>query len=143
MSDGRDEKLLVLTADIVAAHVANNKVAVSDIPAMIANVHSALSALDTAPAPAEEEPLVPKVSVRASVKPDHLVCLEDELKMRTLKRHLMTHHNLTPDQYRARWTLPADYPMVAPSYAEQRRNLALAIGLGRRPARNPARKKGR
>lgn len=143
MSDGRDEKLLVLTADIVAAHVTNNTVAISDIPAMIANVHAALSGLSSAPAPIEEEPLVPKVSIRASVKADHLVCLEDGLKMRTLKRHLMTHHDLTPDQYRARWNLPADYPMVAPSYAEQRRNLALAIGLGKRPAKKPARKKGR
>ena len=77
------------------------------------------------------------------MKADHLVCLEDGLKMRTLKRHLMTHHDLTPDQYRARWNLPADYPMVAPSYAEQRRNLALAIGLGKRPAKKTARKKGR
>lgn len=143
MADERDEKLLVLTADIVAAHVSNNKVAVSDLPMVIANVHDALAGLASPPPPVEEEPPTPKVSIRASLKPDHLVCLEDGLKMRTLKRHLMTHHNLTPDQYRARWTLPADYPMVAPSYAEQRRNLALAIGLGRRPARNPARKKGR
>ena len=143
MPDGHDEKLLVLTADIVAAHVANNMVAVSDIPAMIANVHSALSGLGAASAPVAEQPPVPKVSVRASVKPDHLICLEDGLKMRTLKRHLMTHHNLTPDQYRARWNLPADYPMVAPSYAEQRRDLALAIRLGKRAARKPVRKQGR
>ncbi len=143
MADERDENLLALTADIVAAHVSNNKVAVSDLPAVIANVHAALAGLSAVTEVPEEEPLVPKVSIRASVKPDHLICLEDGLKMRTLKRHLMSHHNLTPDQYRARWNLPADYPMVAPSYTEQRRNLALAIGLGKRPAKKPVRKKTR
>ncbi|MBY8822589.1 MucR family transcriptional regulator [Sphingomonas colocasiae] len=143
MADERDEKLLVLTADIVAAHVSNNKVAVSDLAMVIANVHDALAGLASPPAPVEEEPPTPKVSIRASLKPDHLVCLEDGLKMRTLKRHLMTHHNLTPEQYRARWGLPADYPMVAPNYAEQRRNLALAIGLGKRPEKKPTRKKSR
>jgi len=143
MADERDENLLALTADIVAAHVSNNKVAVSDLPAVIANVHAALAGLSVVTEVPEEEPLVPKVSIRASVKPDHLICLEDGLKMRTLKRHLMSHHNLTPEQYRARWNLPADYPMVAPSYTEQRRNLALAIGLGKRPAKKPVRKKTR
>jgi len=144
MASERDETLLVLTADIVAAHVANNRVTVSDLPAVITSVHAALAGLGSAPVEPVEEPPTPKVSVRASIKPDHLICLEDGLKLRTLKRHLMSHHNLTPEQYRARWNLPADYPMVAPSYTEQRRNLALSIGLGKRPTgKKPGRKKPR
>lgn len=123
------ETLITLTADIVAAHVSNNSVAVSDLPVLIANVHGALSGLGgTAPEPeAKQEPAV---SVRSSIKPDYIVCLEDGKKLKMLKRHLMTHYQMTPDQYRAKWNLPADYPMVAPSYAEQRRNLAKKIGLG-------------
>ncbi len=144
MADERDETLLTLTADIVAAHVANNRVTISDLPSVIASVHTALAGLGKAPDEPVEEPLTPKVSIRASIKTDHLICLEDGLKLRTLKRHLMSHHDLTPDQYRARWNLPADYPMVAPSYTEQRRNLALAIGLGKQSgAKKPGRKKTR
>lgn len=131
MSDtgGQDELLVTLTADIVAAHVSNNSVAVSDLPLLIQNVHGALTGLSgekEEPAPKQE----PAVSVRASVKPDYIVCLEDGKKLKMLKRHLMTHYNMTPDEYRAKWNLPADYPMVAPSYAEQRRTLAKKIGLG-------------
>ena len=114
------ETLITLTADIVAAHVSNNSVAVSDLPVLIANVHGALSNLG-APAPEPEVKQEPKVSIRASVKPDYIVCLEDGKKLKMLKRHLMTHYNMTPDQYRTKWNLPADYPMVAPNYAEQRR----------------------
>jgi len=123
------ETLVTLTADIVAAHVSNNSVAVSDLPVLIQNVHGALAGLGTAAA----EPIVkqePAVSVRASVKPDFIVCLEDGKKLKMLKRHLMTHYQMTPEQYRAKWNLPADYPMVAPNYAEQRRMLAKKIGLG-------------
>ena len=123
------ETLITLTADIVSAHVSNNSVAVSDLPALIQNVHSALTGLGQ-PAPAPEVKLEPAVSVRASVKPDYIVCLEDGKKLKMLKRHLMTHYQMTPEQYRAKWSLPADYPMVAPSYAEQRRTLAKKIGLG-------------
>ena len=128
------DTLRSLTADIVAAHVSNNSVAVNDLPQLISNVHSALSQLPGAAGPAEEPP-VPKVSVRASVKPDYIVCLEDGKKLKMLKRHLMTHYGLTPDQYREKWGLSADYPMVAPNYAEQRRELAKSIGLGTKARR--------
>ncbi|MBL0768574.1 MucR family transcriptional regulator [Sphingopyxis sp. XHP0097] len=130
MADQADtnEMLVTLTADIVAAHVSNNSVAISDLALLINNVHSALSTLGSEPV-AEEKP-VPAVSIRASVKPDHIVCLEDGKKLKMLRRHLMTHYGMTPDEYRAKWGLPADYPMVAPNYAEKRRELAKQIGLG-------------
>ena len=123
------ETLITLTADIVAAHVSNNSVAVNDLPTLISNVHTALTALG-GPAPQPEVKQEPKVSIRASIKPDYIVCLEDGKKLKMLKRHLMTHYNMTPDQYRQKWGLSADYPMVAPNYAEQRRTLAKSIGLG-------------
>ena len=130
MSDQADtnEMLVTLTADIVAAHVSNNSVAISDLAILINNVHAALSNLGDKPV--VEEKLVPAVSVRTSVKPDFIVCLEDGKKLKMLRRHLMTHYGLTPDDYRAKWGLPADYPMVAPAYAEKRRALAKEIGLG-------------
>lgn len=125
------ELLITLTADIVAAHVSNNSVAVSDVSILIGNVHSALSGLaGGTTAVAAPEPAVP---VRGSVKKDYIICLEDGKKLKMLKRHLMTHYGMTPDDYRAKWGLPADYPMVAPAYAETRRVLAKAIGLGRAP----------
>jgi predicted transcriptional regulator len=123
------ETLVTLTADIVAAHVSNNSVAVSDLPVLIQNVHGALAGLG-GPAPEPDIKQEPAVSVRASIKPDYIVCLEDGKKLKMLKRHLMTHYQMTPEQYRAKWNLPADYPMVAPNYAEQRRSLAKKIGLG-------------
>jgi predicted transcriptional regulator len=123
------ETLITLTADIVSAHVSNNSVAVSDLPALIQNVHAALTGLGQ-PVVAPEVKPEPAVSVRASVKPDYIVCLEDGKKLKMLKRHLMTHYQMTPEQYRAKWNLPTDYPMVAPNYAEQRRTLAKKIGLG-------------
>lgn len=128
-SNEMQETLVTLTADIVAAHVSNNSVAISDLPLIIQNVHSALAGLGAAAAPSEP-PQEPAVSIRASIKPDYLVCLEDGKKLKMLKRHLMTHYQMTPDDYRAKWKLPADYPMVAPNYAEQRRSLAKKIGLG-------------
>ncbi len=131
MSDnnGLSETLIALTADIVSAHVSNNSVAVSDLPLLIQNVHNALAGLG------EEivEPEIkqePAVSIRSSIKPDYIVCLEDGKKLKMLKRHMLTHYQMTPEQYRAKWNLPADYPMVAPNYAEQRRSLAKKIGLG-------------
>jgi predicted transcriptional regulator len=124
-----EDMLLALTADIVAAHVSNNSVAVNDLPNLIQNVHAALSGISGASAAPEPKP-EPKVSIRASIKPDYIVCLEDGKKLKMLKRHLMTHYNMTPDQYRQKWGLSADYPMVAPNYAEQRRTLAKSIGLG-------------
>lgn len=131
MADTMDteDTLLTLTADIVAAHVSNNSVAVNDLPNLIQNVHSALTGISGAAAAPEPRP-EPKVSIRSSVKPDYIVCLEDGKRLKMLKRHLMTHYNLTPDQYRQKWGLSADYPMVAPNYAEQRRTLAKSIGLG-------------
>ena len=127
--DSNEDTLLTLTADIVAAHVSNNSVAVNDLPNLIQNVHSALSGIAGHSAAAEPKP-EPKVSIRASIKPDYIVCLEDGKRLKMLKRHLMTHYNMTPDQYRQKWGLAADYPMVAPNYAEQRRALAKSIGLG-------------
>ncbi len=128
-NEGAEDTLLTLTADIVAAHVSNNSVAVNDLPSLIENVHQALTAISPAGASAEEKP-EPKVSIRASVKPDYITCLECGKKQKMLKRHLMTNHEMTPDEYRQRWGLSADYPMVAPNYAEQRRTLAKSIGLG-------------
>jgi predicted transcriptional regulator len=123
------EILITLTADIVSAHVSNNSVAVSDLSNLIQSVHGALSGLG---AKVEEPPVrqEPKVSIRSSVKPDYIVCLEDGKKLKMLKRHLMTHYQMTPDEYRQKWGLNSDYPMVAPNYAEQRRLLAVRIGLG-------------
>ena len=126
------ETLITLTSDIVAAHVSNNDVAVADLPALITNVYAALAGLGEV-APVIENKPEPAVSIRASVKPDYIVCLEDGKKLKMLKRYLRTNYNMTPEEYRARWGLPADYPMVAPNYAETRRDLAKKIGLGRKP----------
>ncbi len=137
--NGANEMLITLTADIVTAHVANNNVDGETLPSLIQNVYGALAGLG-----AEEVEVArpePAVSVRASVKNDHLVCLEDGKKMKMLKRHLMTDHGLTPEEYRERWNLPADYPMVAPDYADKRRELAKKIGLGRKPGQKRGRKK--
>jgi predicted transcriptional regulator len=126
------ETLITLTSDIVAAHVSNNDVAVEDVPSLITKVYSALASLGETPVVVETRP-EPAVSIRASVKPDYIVCLEDGKKLKMLKRYLRTNYNMTPEEYRARWGLPADYPMVAPNYAETRRDLAKKIGLGRKP----------
>ncbi|HET9459777.1 MAG TPA: MucR family transcriptional regulator [Sphingomicrobium sp.] len=126
--EATEDTLLTLTADIVAAHVSNNSVAVNDLPNLIQNVHQALSGISARPG-AEEKP-EPKVSIRASIKPDSITCLECGKKQKMLKRHLMTNHGMTPADYRQKWGLSADYPMVAPNYAEQRRTLAKSIGLG-------------
>lgn len=130
-----NETLITLTSDIVAAHVSNNSVAVSDLPILISNVHGALHILasETVNTLEEEVRPEPAVSVRASIKPDYIICLEDGKKLKMLKRHLMTHYGMTPEDYRRRWDLPSDYPMVAPNYAERRRELAKKIGLGRKP----------
>lgn len=135
-----NEMLITLTSDIVAAHVSNNSVSVDDVPALIGNVYGALAGLGQTVVVEDKMP-EPAVSVRASIKPDYIVCLEDGKKLKMLKRHLMTHYSMTPDQYRARWNLPADYPMVAPNYAEKRRELAKKIGLGRKPGVKRGRKK--
>jgi len=134
------ETLITLTSDIVAAHVSNNTIAVEDVATLISTVYGALAGLGGA-APVEEARPEPAVSVRSSVKKDHLVCLEDGKKMKMLKRHLMTEHGMTPNEYRQRWGLGGDYPMVAPDYAETRRVLAVKIGLGRKPGQKRGRKK--
>ncbi|MBA3835978.1 MAG: MucR family transcriptional regulator [Sphingomonas sp.] len=128
-NQGNDDTLITLTADIVAAHVSNNSVAVNDLPQLIANVHGALATIGGAGSVPEVRP-EPKVPIRSSIKPDYIVCLEDGKRLKMLKRHLMTHYQMTPDQYRQKWGLNSDYPMVAPNYAEQRRMLAKSIGLG-------------
>lgn len=126
--DDNNEMLVTLTADIAAAHVGNNSVAIGDLPQLISNIHGALAGLSGRGA--NEPRPEPAVSIRSSIKPDFLVCLEDGKKLKMLKRHLMTHYKMTPEDYRRKWGLAADYPMVAPNYAEQRRKLAKAIGLG-------------
>ncbi|MBC9033786.1 MucR family transcriptional regulator [Sphingomonas sp. JC676] len=139
MADETASDLLALTADIVSSHVANNNVALGDLPALIANVHAALAGLGAPVAEVPGPEQKPAVSIRSSVRPDAITCLEDGKKFKTLKRHLSTDHGMTPAEYRAKWNLPADYPMVAPAYAETRSALAKAIGLGRRPGqRRPA-----
>ncbi|MEE4540271.1 MAG: MucR family transcriptional regulator [Erythrobacter sp.] len=132
------ETLITLTSDIVAAHVSNNDVAVESVPGLITTVYGALAELGEE-AEVEEERPEPAVSIRASVKPDYIVCLEDGKKLKMLKRYLRTNFDMTPDEYRARWNLPSDYPMVAPNYAEKRRDLAKKIGLGRKPGETKAR----
>ena len=123
-------ELLALTTEIVASHVSNNTVAVSDLPELIRQVYGSLTNLSPTPAPEQPEKPQPAVAIKKSVTPDYIVCLEDGKKLKMLKRHLMTHYSMTPDEYRQKWGLSADYPMVAPNYAEQRRTLAKSIGLG-------------
>ncbi len=136
------ETLITLTSDIVAAHLSNNDVDVEAVPGLITNVYNALSSLGEE-AEVEEERPEPAVSIRASVKPDYIVCLEDGKKLKMLKRYLRTNFDMTPEEYRARWGLPADYPMVAPNYAEKRRDLAKKIGLGRKPSAGRGRRKAK
>ncbi len=129
--------LLALTAEIVASFVSNNTVATGDLPGLIKSVFASLSSTGQAEEKAPEV-LTPAVPIKRSVGTDFIVCLEDGKKLKMLKRHLATRYNMTPDQYRSRWGLAADYPMVAPAYAEQRSALARKIGLGRKPASAPA-----
>ena len=129
-----NKDLLSLTTDIVAAHVSNNSVAVADLPQLINQVYQSLSGIGKAPAAAARPQ--PAVPIKRSVHPEHIVCLEDGKKLKMLKRHLKTAYNMTPEEYRDRWQLPPDYPMVAPNYARQRSRLAKEIGLGTRGRRN-------
>ena len=124
-------ELLELTTEIVAAHVGNNTVAVSDLPQLIQEVYKTLAVVGSEPA-APQRPL-PAVSVKKSVFPDYIICLEDGKKLKMLKRHLKTAYDMSPKEYRDRWGLAADYPMVAPNYAKHRSNLAKKIGLGTKP----------
>ncbi|MBV9523055.1 MAG: MucR family transcriptional regulator [Alphaproteobacteria bacterium] len=129
--------LLALTTEIVAAHVSNNTVAVTDLPNLINQVYQSLSTIGAAPAAAPERPQ-PAVSIKKSIHPDYIICLEDGKKLKMLKRHLKTAYDMTPDEYRERWGLAAEYPMVAPNYAKQRSKLAKEIGLGTRARKTGA-----
>jgi len=131
-SSADSNEIIAWTADIVASHVQNNSVAISDLPQLIKTVHDSLAGL-TGDSPAEKPQ--PAVSVRRSVTPDYIVCLEDGRKLKMLKRHLATAYGMTPEDYREKWGLPSDYPMVAPNYAKQRSSLAKKIGLGKRRER--------
>ena len=129
--EGRSgEELMRLGADIVAAYVSRNPVTAEAVPEIIRSVYGALEGLSKGPAASAEEKPKPAVPISRSIQHDFIVCLEDGKKLKMLKRHLMTAYGLTPDEYRAKWGLPADYPMVAPNYAEKRRALAKEIGLG-------------
>ncbi|WP_395332436.1 MucR family transcriptional regulator [Novosphingobium sp. BL-8H] len=132
-----DVALLELAADIVTAHVANNPVTPDELPRLIQSVYGSLAKLGQ-PEEEVEEKRTPAVSVRSSVKPDSIACLECGARLKTLKRHLGSEHGLTAAEYRARWNLPADYPMIAPDYAEKRKAIALEIGLGNKGGRKKA-----
>ena len=127
------ETLVTLTADIVSAYVSNNNADAGSVPDLIGTVYAALLNAGAPVVAPVEEKLTPAVSVRSSVKPDSITCLECGFKAKMLKRHLGTEHNLSPQEYKARWNLPKDYPLVAPDYAQQRKELAVKIGLGRKP----------
>lgn len=137
-------ELLEMTADIVSAYVGNNTVSAETLPSLIASIHAALSGVSSSPVEAEPEPKEPAVPIRKSIAPDFLICLEDGRKFKSLKRHLRTKYDMSPEEYRAKWGLPKDYPMVAPNYAKARSELAKSMGLGqggRKPARTPRVKK--
>jgi predicted transcriptional regulator len=126
-----NEELLVLTTEIVSSYLSNNTVSTGEIPALIEQVHKTLTNVSSDSGLAADRPQ-PAVPIKRSVTPDHIICLEDGKKLKMLKRHLKTAYNMTPEEYRERWGLPADYPMVAPNYAKQRSRLAKDIGLGKR-----------
>ncbi|RUV87979.1 transcriptional regulator [Mesorhizobium sp. M1A.F.Ca.IN.022.07.1.1] len=136
-NESQNVDLVSLTADIVSAYVAKNALPVSGLPDLIASIHTSLYGIRQAPAVGQPEQ-EPAVNPKRSVSSDHIVCLEDGKRFKSLKRHLSTDHGLTPDEYRAKWGLKPDYPMVAPNYAEQRSALAKASGLGRKPVAKPA-----
>ena len=141
-----DEKseVIEMTADIVSAYVGNNTVAAADLPGLIQSVHRALAGVSAGVETVEAAPKEPAVPIRRSITPDYLVCLEDGRKFKSLKRHLRTKYNMSPEEYRAKWGLPKDYPMVAPNYAKARSDLAKQMGLGqggRKPARATRAKK--
>ena len=135
MADQANPKdILPLVTDILAAHLSNNTVAMAELPTLIRNVYDALATAGGVAEPVAERPN-PAVPIKKSVTPDHIICLEDGKKLKMLKRHLRTAYDMSPEQYRQRWDLPADYPMVAPNYARQRSRLAKEIGLGTRSGR--------
>lgn len=130
LSAGAD--LVTITATIVAAYVSKNAIASGELPGLIADTHAALSRAAGRQAPLDREDSKPRVAVKKSVMPDYIICLEDGKKFKSLKRHLRTHYNMSPEEYREKWGLPPDYPMVAPNYARARSDLAKKMGLGTR-----------
>ena len=134
-TDIGSSELLQLTSDIVAAHVSNNSVPSSELSGLIEQVYRTLEQVGKGPEPEADKP-IPAILVKKSIHPDYLVCLEDGKKLKMLKRHLKTSYDMSPEEYRERWNLPADYPMVAPNYAKQRSKLAKEIGLGRQSRSN-------
>lgn len=130
-----NSNLIDLTVDIVSAYVSNNAVASADLPGLISEVYGALQKTSNVPAEPEPEPAKPAVSIKKSVTPDYIICLEDGKKFKSLKRHLRTHYDMTPEEYREKWKLPSDYPMVAPNYAAARSALAKKMGLGQQRKR--------
>ena len=137
-----NSQLLEMTADIVSAYVGNNNVQAVEVPGLISSIHAALSQVSGGAVEPEPEPKEPAVPIRKSITPDYLICLEDGRKLKSLKRHLRTKYNMSPEEYRAKWGLPKDYPMVAPNYAKARSDLAKQMGLGQ-GGRKPARAAGR
>jgi predicted transcriptional regulator len=135
MSDTAPGHYIELTAEIVAAYVSNNTVTAGDMPALISQVHQALLRVGGGHHEVQAEPLKPAISVKRSINPDYIVCLEDGKKFKSLKRHLRTQYSMTPEQYREKWGLPPDYPMVAPNYAAARSQLAKQMGLGQQRRR--------
>ena len=135
MGDATDSDLIGLTAEIVSAYVSNNTVASADLPTLISQIHTALQRVSSGQGPSSLEPLKPAVAIKKSINPDFIVCLEDGKKFKSLKRHLRTQYGMTPEQYREKWSLPADYPMVAPNYAAARSQLAKQMGLGQQRRR--------
>lgn len=129
------QNYIELTADIVSAYVSNNSVSAGDIPGLINQVHSALMRVSAGQVEVPVEPLKPAISVKKSITPEYIVCLEDGKKFKSLKRHLRTQYTMTPEQYREKWALPPDYPMVAPNYAAARSQLAKQMGLGQQRRR--------
>lgn len=131
MSLDLNDEILAMTSDIVSAYVGSNSLSPDAIPALIANVHAALTGVaEGKPAPVEAVELVPAVPIRKSIAPDYIICLEDGKRFKSLKRHIRTRYNLSPEEYRVKWGLPSDYPMVAPNYARARSDLAKRMGLG-------------
>ncbi|MEP1442984.1 MAG: MucR family transcriptional regulator [Hyphomicrobiales bacterium] len=136
VDEQKGDMMVDLTSEIICSYVANNSIPVDDLPKLIGQIHATLVSISGAQQKTVQEPQKPAVSIKRSITPDYLVCLEDGQKFKSLKRHLRSKYNLSPDEYRAKWRLPSDYPMVAPNYAAARSQLAMKMGLGQKNSRN-------
>lgn len=132
LSDDKGTCIVDLTSDIICSYVANNSIPVDDLPKLIRQIHATLLTISNPEQSAQQDPQKPAVSVKRSITPDYLICLEDGQKFKSLKRHLRSKYNLSPEEYRAKWRLSSDYPMVAPNYAAERSKLAMKMGLGQK-----------